>query len=141
MADAKTEAPAAPAVEKQVLIFHTGEGYGPMETAGGRLIPGQSLSVPEKLAKTLVSAYRHVKYAADIIPGAQAAEMLSSEKAALLAQISALEGKITGIVADSEAKVADLSARLKDFLEAGSKKDLDALKEKHADAVPAEVVA
>lgn len=40
-------------------------------------------------------------------------------------------------VAGLQAQVADLQARLKEFLDAGSKKDLDALQEKHADAVPA----
>ena len=76
--------------------------------------------VPESLAKKLIGAYKHVKLASSVVPSAGKSEDLAKENA------------------DLKAQVADLQGRLREFLDAGSKKDLDALQDKHADAVPEE---
>lgn len=153
-----TEAPAAEA-EKTILIFHTGKGNGPMSTSSGPLLPGQSLEVPESLAAKLTAAYKHIKYAKDIIPGGGQDPRIARENAMLKKEIERLgkelgdineqgpkaieaakaEGAAEGAKAleEANAKIADLQARLKDFLEAKDKKGLEALQEKHAEAVAA----
>ena len=57
--------------EKKVRIFHTGGIYGPLDTGNGRLEPGRYLDVKPELSKKLVGAYKHVKLASDVIPGAK----------------------------------------------------------------------
>lgn len=138
------------AKEEMVQIFHTGKGYGPLQTAVGVLTPGASMPCPSELAEKLVGAYKHVRYAKDIVPGGGAADpAIAAERDALKKQVAVLEKQLGEIneqgpkaVAAAEAaekaaleKVADLTARLQEFLQA-DKKSLDALKEKHADAVP-----
>lgn len=142
--------------EKQVLIHHKGEGYGPMDTAHGRLSAGQTLLVPASIAKKLVAAYRHVQLASDIIPGgAKAAGDAATEKSALQAQVKKLEAslvdsntseksaleKVAALEAEleevkighkgAEDKVNGLILVVREFLAADSKKALEALQEKH----------
>lgn len=117
--------------DKAVSIIN--QGGAPMDTLGGRLMPGQSIDVPASEAAKLCRAYAHIKLASDIVPSSKANESASAENAALKAKVAELEGQIVV----HEAKVEDLSGRLQEFLDAGSKKDLDALQEKHAEAVEA----
>lgn len=132
-----SEAKDAAKPEEKVLVFHSGQDHGPLQTACGVLYPGQSLLLPKFLADKLVGAYRHLKYASDIVPGgAKAAELAGAEKVKLQAQIKELEGKLANSgIAEKDAKIAELSASLGEFLQAKDKKDLAALQEKHA--VPA----
>lgn len=119
------------AAEKQVSIIN--QGRGPLDTVGGMLNPGQSVDVPEEVALRLTRAYPHIKLASDVVPSAKANEAAAGEAAALRAENADLKAQLK----DGQEKVADLTARLQEFLEAGNKKDLDALKEKHAEAVGA----
>lgn len=118
--------------EKKVSIIN--QGVAPMHTEGGILAPNQSVEVSEETAAKLCRAYPHIKRASDVVPVSKDA---AAENAALKAQLKAVEKQL----ADSEGKNGDLTGRLQEFLDAGSKKDLDALKEKHADAVPAKETA
>ena len=135
---------AAPAVaEESVLIFHTGKGHGPMSTAAGDLLPGQSLDVPAALAARLTGAYAHIKLAKDVIPGGGADKRTLAENVALKAEIAALAKKLedAAAAAPTPAAAGERIAKLEDivraFLAAGSKKDMEALQAEHADAVPA----
>lgn len=127
----------ATAEKDTIRIFHAGKEEGPMHTAAGILKPGESLEVPKALGEKLIAAYKHVKLAADVIPGAAAAQ---DEAKALRKQLKAAEeasiadGKV--LTANAE-RIGALEAALGEFLSAGSKKDLDALKEKHAGLLPA----
>lgn len=120
--------------EKEVSIIN--HGAGPMHTAKGVLNPGQSLSVPESLAKKLTGAYRHIRLASDIIPGQKDAEAAAAEAAALKAQIKELEGKLEGNEKAAAGRIAELTDLLGKFAGAENKKELDALRAKHADALP-----
>lgn len=190
----------AKTAEKSVVIHHTGDIYGPMDTVAGRLNPGQSLSVPESVANTLCSAYKHIKRAEDVFgagavggaltPGEKAKaesalaaakadadkaradhgdalKALEAEKVAHAAEIAEAKKAIDELVglkdaaledargekearaaaekaledakaaAAPAADVAALQGVIRDFLGAKDKKELDALKAKHKDAVPA----
>lgn len=172
-----TAKPALAADVKLVRIFHTGDAHGPLNTAHGQLRPGQSLSVPEDLAKRLTNAYSHVKLAADVIPGAGGDPAAEKALAAKLAGAQAEMGKakeaIDELVKLKDAAIKDAKAAkdelakaneraelaeqalaaatpealaatlgglqqvVREFLGAGSKKDLEVLQAKHKDAVPA----
>lgn len=145
MAENKDEVKdAAPKAEKQVLIYHSGDAHGPMQTPYGVLVPGQSLPVPESYSKKIVGNYKHIKLASDIIPGGtKAAELAASEKVVLQSKIKALEAQLADLSADietrvsaatseSEGKIKDLEAKLDEFLQAKDKKTLEALQDKHA---------
>lgn len=130
--------------EKLVSIIN--QGAGPMDTGHGRVLPGGSLEVPESLAKKLVGAYRHIKLASDIIPGQKDKEAAAAESASLKEKIAALEAQISELQGDDtnakqiealKAREADLVGRLQEFLDAKDKKSLEALQEKHAEAVAA----
>lgn len=125
MAPAEAVAPAVE--EKQVQIIN--QGPGPLDTAHGRLRANSenTLLVPESVAKKLTGAYRFIKLVSDILPD------VGGVQAKLEAHVKDLEALLKG----AEAKSADLGARLQEFLGAESKKDLDALQEKHADALEA----
>lgn len=116
--------------EKKVAIIN--QGPSPMDTEFGRLLPDHSIEVTESLAKKLTGAYKHIKYAKDIVPAAGAGADLKNENAALRAQVKDLGAKLEAAGED----VAALQGRLKEFLEAKGK-DLKDLQEKHAEAVPA----
>lgn len=109
--------------EKMVAVIN--QGAGPMDTAHGKIMPGGALSLPESLAKKIVGAYRHIKLASDVVPGAGEGVALAAEKAKLQAQVKELEAKLKG--ADEQA-----AAVVKDLLGAENKKDLDVLKAKYA---------
>lgn len=132
-----TQAPPAAAAVPTVLIFHTGKGNGPMETAAGVLRPGASLEVPEPLAEKLCAAYKHIKLAKDVIPGGAADPRIAAENAMLKAEIAKLTKQLEdapkGDAAALQAQVNDLQGRLAEFLNA-DKKTLAGLQEKHADA-------
>jgi regulator of replication initiation timing len=127
-------APAAEA-EKLVRIFHTGRGHGPMHTAKGVLTAGAWLDVPEALAEKLTRVYKHVRLAKDVIPGGLPDPKLVAENEALKLEIAKLGEQLKD--KPSDERVSALEAAAKDFLGAESKKDLDALKEKHAALVSA----
>lgn len=153
--------------EKLVSLFHTGT-VGPVDTKHGRLNPGQTLDVPEEVAVRLTRAYPHVKRAADILPGSKGpSSAQAADKAKLEAELAAANKKIEEQRADGaklleaaaaekaalEAKIAELSggpapdgiaalqAALLEFQKASSKKDLEALQEKHKGLVPAPAAA
>lgn len=145
MDEKKDEVKDAPQSEKMVLVFHSGEAHGPMDTAYGRLVPGQSLALPKSIADKLVGAYKHLKYASDIIPGVgvKAAELAAGEKAKLEGLIKSLEAKLADVGADVDTRVsaavsekqeeiAKLKQALDEFLQAKDKKALEALQDKHA---------
>lgn len=120
-----------------VRIFHSGKDHGPMNTAAGVLKPGESLPVPKALAEKLTAAYPHIKLASDIIPGSGEAEAESKKLKAELGEAKKIIE--AGQAADKLATAhrGALEEALGEFLAAGSKKDLDALKEKHAGLLPA----
>lgn len=122
---------------------------------------GNAVHVPKPLADSLMRAYKHIKDAKSIFPAVvdvdalkkehaafkakaegleKALGLSDQEKQALSAKVAELEAQLASVQpgdkAALEAKVADLSSRLQEFLGAASKKDLDALKEKHSEAVP-----
>lgn len=101
--------------EKEVLIYHTGDAHGPLDTAAGRLAPGQSLSVPKALAERLIAAYPHVKLASSLIPGSDKAD---AEKAKLQAKVKELEAANEAGAKENEELKAKLAEASK-----GSKKD------------------
>jgi len=135
-----------PAGDELVRIFHTGKGHGPMSTASGDLLPGQSLEVPEALAAKLTAAYKHVKLAKDVIPGGFDPKV-ARENAMLKAEIDKLTAAL-GVAKEEDSKElvelraqfdkawADLLAE-KTALEG---KLVDAEKAK-LEAVPADVAA
>lgn len=130
----------APTGERIKLV---NTGRGPINLAEGILKPNSanSIEVSKADADKYRRAYPHVKNIADIFPDASAdIAKLQAEHEALKKKAASLES-LLGISdqakVDLQAKVDDLTGRLKEFLEAGSKKDLDALQEKHAEAVPA----
>ncbi len=157
------ETQAAPS-GKSVLIFHTGKGFGPMKTAAGPLLPGTSLEVPEELAAKLTRVYKHIKLASDIIPGGAADPRVAQENAMLKAELEKLSKQLADVnengpkaikAAQDEADAAKAEALeanrklnlaeagdkvvlqgvVREFLEADSKKALEALQEKHKDIV------
>ena len=155
----KEAVPAAP--EEQVTLVNTGKAKYQI-LPGIDLLPnsGNTVAVAKPLAEKLRRAYPAIKNVADVfsktfdIDGlkranaaleakAQALEkalgLSDDEKKALRDKVAELEGKIASAVDAPalEAQVKDLQGRLAEFLGAGSKKELDALQEKHADAVPA----
>lgn len=130
---------AAP--EEKVMIFHKGQGYGPMSTKYGDLLPGNALEVPAAYAATLTRAYKYVVLAKDIIPGGVADKQTAAENAMLKAECTRLNKAVADAPKAEEhealkAQVTDLQGRLQEFLEAKDKKSLEALQEKHAEAVP-----
>ncbi len=152
--------PPSKELADKVLIYHTGASHGPLDTSAGRLAPGQSLAVPAALAEKLLQAYPHIKRASDLLGGGpKAAALAADEKAKLEATIEQLKKDGTAAIekaeqgekaalekvaelekAAAEAVPADVSALhgvIREFLAAGSKKDLEALQEKHKDSVPA----
>jgi len=130
MAEAGVKKEAVKEAVKVVAVMN--QGQCDYTTSAGKLIRGQSIEVPEAEAASLC-AYKGIVLASSVVPSAGAGEKFARENAALLEKISALEDELK----ESGTKVNDLSARLQEFLGAGSKKDLDALKDKHADAIPA----
>jgi hypothetical protein len=139
-------AAAAPAVEF-VTIVNTGRG--PMQILPGKngviLANSQNtLKIPKELADRLLKTYPLLKDAKSIFPDAANIDQLRKENADLKAQAAALQGLLNNAdkskgEANAEliAQVADLSAKLADFQAAKNKADLDAVKEKHADAAAA----
>lgn len=127
MADAtleKKEEEKAP--EKQVAVIN--QGNNSLSTSKGLLRPNQSLELPESEANRLTK-YKSVVKASDITPSIGRAENLQAENAKLKGQISGLNKEIS----DLGGKNSELDAKLKEFLAAGSKKDLEALQEKHGE--------
>lgn len=110
-----------PKDDKEVLIYHTGDAHGPMETAAGRLRPGQSLSVPKALADKLIAAYPHIRLTSDLVPGGAKAAAKAAEEKAKLEKVNEELAKEN---AELKAKLAEKGA---------GKKGKDA-KEPEADA-------
>ena len=154
---ADVAAPAAPA--DKVALVNTGRGdMVILEGPNGVLEKnsGNTLLVPIALAGRLRRAFPQIKRVSDIFKDTDNTVELKAEREALKAQVAKLEallaaaqknGQSEGAAvalkdaqdgrAIAEAKVADLTSRLQDFIAVQGKKDLEALQAKHADAVPA----
>lgn len=111
---AKTEAKKE---EKMVTIIN--QGHGTVTTSMGPLIPGSSIAVPEFEATSLTK-YNHIVLASKVVKNLPELESMKKENVELKAQVKALELK------------------LKDFLGAQTKKDLETLQEKHGEKAPVE---
>lgn len=140
----------APAAEEMVTLVNQGRGdLVVLPGKNGTILSGSrnTLSVPKSLADKIRRHNKDVKNVKDIFPDSPDLAKLQAENEALKNKASTLEKLLNGAdlgkkasideVAALKAKVEDLGTRLKEFLEAGSKKDLDALKDKHAEAVAA----
>jgi len=106
------------AAVKMVAVLNRSE-QSTHTTSVGALRPGQSIEVPEAEAKKLCG-YKHIVLASSVVASAGKAEDLQAENLLLKRKIEALE-----------AKEATLAERLKEFLGATTKKDLEALQEKY----------
>ncbi len=163
---AATAATAVPAgkPEETVRLVNTGRAdYAILPGRNGVLkrLSGNVLEVPKPLADKLRRSYPKIKNVNDIFPDSVDAAKLKADNEALRLRASALEGLLeesskkaaaekgdvvakadaavkasADRIAELESKVADLSARLKAFIEA-DKKDLPALQKEHAEAVKA----
>jgi len=108
-----TDAKAVETKEKTVAVIN--QGGCTYTTSVGPLGPKCGVVVPEAEAARLIK-YTDIVRADSIVKGDDGRAALLQENAALKVQ------------------VADLSAKVAEFLGAQSKKELDALKEKHAPA-------
>lgn len=125
-------AAAAPAPEF-VKLVNTGRApYDILPGKNGRLLPSSqnALLVPKALADKLRRNYPTIKDILDIFPDSVNVDALKAENAALKTQAAAL----TRLLGASDADKAALADKLADFQAAKNKSDLDAVKEKHADA-------
>ena len=114
------------AEEKMVAVIN--QGSAPHVTSRGLLLPKQSIELVESEALKMCK-YMHIVLASSVVAAAGIGEKLKAENDVLRAKIAEMEKELG-------AKVADLTSRLKAFLEA-DKKDLPALQKEHAAAVVA----
>lgn len=132
------ESKTAPAKEEEtILLFHTGNGHGPLHTKEGLLRPNESLGVEAARVEGILRAYPHIKRASDIIPAAKG--LGAEERAKLEKKIAALEKSLEERTPAAEA-AAKFGDALKDFLDA-EPKALKALQEKHKDLLAAPATA
>jgi hypothetical protein len=113
-------------VEEKMVAILNRSAMAKHTTSRGDLLPGQSLEVPESEAKRLCG-YKHIVLASSVVPSSGKAEDLKAENMLLKRKIEQLEGQVKSM----ETKETDLTGRLKEFLEASTKKDLEALQEKY----------
>jgi len=115
MSDKKAGDAATAVAEPMVEVIN--QGGATHTTSKGKLAPNCGIALPASEAKRML-AYTHIVRADSIVKSAGDSAALRKENA------------------DLKAMVKDLEAKVADFLGAASKKDLEALQDKHAPVEP-----